>query len=269
MKEFNILKLSIKDYLTKELLTLLLFPLLGSMIVLYIAFFSAASIGIDAIDNAKIQIEQHEVSVNNGEVTEESTTETYTGSSILDFLLKYSLTSWIVSFLVYTVGILAIGYLSIFISLIIIGFLTPKILSIIQKRHYPHMEINSNFSIIDGLIKLVKTTLIMIVLLFIMIPFYFIPLVNIIAINLPFYYFFHKMLHFDVGSTIGSKESIGSIYYPNKLPMRMRTLGLYAISLLPFVAFFISIFYIIYLGHIYFTELEQLSKKSNNPQLKR
>jgi len=258
MKEIDIISQSIKDYLTKELLILLLFPLLGSMIVLYITFFSAASAGIASIEQAQIQIEQQEQRIEKGEITEEQATESYTGNSVLDFLLKYTVTSWIVSFLVYTVGILAIGYLSIFVSLIIIGFLTPKILSIIRKRHYPHIEFHSNFSIVDGIIALIKTAGIMILLLIIMIPLYFFPLVNIIAINLPFYYFFHKMLHFDISSTITNKNTFNQIYSPNKYPMRARTLVLYIVSLLPFVAFFISIFYIIYLGHVYFKESERI-----------
>lgn len=260
MNEIETLKQSIRDYLTKELLVLLLFPVIGSMIVLYIAFFSAASLGIDALENAQIQIEQHELKVQNGEVIENETTQTYTGNSILDFLLKYTVTSWIVSFLVYTVGALAIGYLSIFISLIVIGFLTPRILSIIRKRHYSHIEIKTNFSFLDAIIKIIKTAFIMILLLIAMIPFYFFPLINIIAINLPFYYFFHKMLHFDIASTLTTKDEFNIIYYPNKGSMRMRTLFLYAISLLPFVAFFISIFYIVYLGHVYFKELEKIKR---------
>ena len=264
MNEITIIKQSIKDYLTKELLALLLLPLIGSMIVLYIAFFSAASAGINLIENAQLQIEKQELMVQNGEITQEQITQTYTGSSILDFMLKYTATSWIVSFLVYTVGILTVGYLSIFISLIIIGFLTPKILSIIRKRHHTHIKLHSNFSIIDGIITLIKTTGIMLLLIIIMIPFYFFPLINIIAINLPFYYFFHKMLHFDISSTLISKKSFRRIYYPNKFPMRIRTLGLYAISLLPFVAFFISIFYIVYLGHVYFKELEKIDAVVEN-----
>lgn len=261
MNELETVRQSIKDYLTKELLVLLLFPLIGSMLVLYIAFFSAASAGIDAIENAQLQIEQQEIRVENGEITQEELNQTYTGNSVLDFLLKYTVTSWIVSFLVYTVGVLAIGYLSIFISLIIIGFLTPRILSIIRKRHYPDIQYGTNFSVLDGIVKIIKTSGVMILLIIAMIPFYFFPLINVIAINLPFYYFFHKMLHFDISSTITTKEEFGQIYYPNKFSMRMRTLALYAVSLLPFVAFFISIFYIVYLGHIYFQELQKIKNR--------
>jgi hypothetical protein len=260
MNELKVFNKSINDYLTKEMLTLLIYPLIGSAIILYITFFSVAGMGLDALENAQLQIEQHQTQIENGTITEEHTTESYTGSGILDFLLKYTVTSWIVSFLVYTVGALAIGYLSIFISLIIIGFLTPRILAIIHKRHYPDLDIETNFNIVDGIGMIIKTLFIMALLLIAMIPFYFIPLINIIAVNLPFYYFFHKMLHYDISSTITSKEEFGQIYYPDRLPMRLRTIFLYSISLLPFVAFFISIFYIIYLGHIYFIKLEELKK---------
>jgi hypothetical protein len=262
MSEINIFNKSLKDYLTKEMLTLLIYPLIGSMIVLYISFFGLANMGLESLENAQLQIEQQQTMVENGVITEEQMTQTYTGSSILDFMLKYTVTSWIVSFLVYTVGILFIGYLSIFISLIIIGFLTPKILGIIHKRHYSNLDINTNFSILDGIGKIIKTAFVMILLLIAMIPFYFIPFINIIAINLPFYYFFHKMLHFDVGSTLTSKQEYGQIYYPDRLMMRLRTLALYSVSLLPFVAFFISIFYIVYLGHVYFTKLQEIKTTS-------
>jgi len=261
MSELKIFNKSIKDYLTKEMLLMILYPLLGSVLVLYIAFFSVASVGVDNLENAHLQIEQQQTKIENGEVTKSQTDQSYTGNHILDFLLKYTATSWIVSFLVYTVGLFAVGYLSIFISLIIIGFLTPRILAIIHKRHYQTVKVESNFNILDDIGKIFKTIFVMILLLILLIPFYFIPLINVIAINLPFYYFFHKMLHFDIASTITSKEQFVQIYYNDKGNMRLRTLFLYTVSLIPFVAFFISVFYIIYLGHIYFTKLEQLEKQ--------
>ena len=253
--ELETIKNSISDYFTKDMLKLLFYPLAASAFILYFAFFSFANIGLDSLENTQIKIQQHEVNIENGVVDESHTTEHYTGSGVIDFLLKYTVTSWIVGFLVYTVGLFAIGYLSIFISLIVVGFLTPKILSIINKRHY-NLDIKSNFSIVDSLIKLFKTLLVMFILILVLFPFYFIPLVNIVAINLPFYYLFHKMLHFDIGSTITTKEQFILIYHGDKSNMRLRTLFLYTISLIPFVAFFISVFYIIYLGHVYFKKIK-------------
>ncbi len=263
MEEIKLLKTSINDYLTKDILKILLYPLIGSIIVLYIAFFALADMGLDTLEQTKIEIDQQHTTVENGVTDTQTTHESYTGSSIMDFLLKHTLTSWIVSFLVYTVGLFAIGYMSIFITLLIIGLLTPKILAIIHKRHYSHLKINGYGNLLNGLSKLFTSAVVMIVLFLLLVPFYFIPLINIFAINLPFFYFFHKMLHFDVGSTLLTKEQFSLIYYKNRYPMRYRTLFLYVISLVPFAAFFISVFYIVYLGHAYFIQMEEENNKNN------
>ena len=238
--------------------------MVGSIIVLYVSFFALADIGIQSLEKVQLEINQEQTTVQNSVTDTQNTHESYTGSSILDFLLKHTLTSWIVSFLVYTVGLFAIGYMSIFLSLLIIGLLTPKILSIIHKRHYSHIDVEGYGTLLNGLTKLLISAVVMIVLFILLVPFYFIPLINILAINLPFFYFFHKMLHFDVGSTLLTKDDFSRIYYKNRFSMRYRTLLLYVVSLIPFAAFFISVFYIVYLGHAYFNAIENDSHKEGN-----
>jgi len=252
------LQISIKDYFSKDIIKLILFPLFGSLIVLYFLFFSFASGELDNLEQTTIKIQTHQTMVENGQIVEESTNQTYTGSGILDFLLSYSITSSIVSFFVYTLGLFAIGYLSIFISLIIIGFLSPRILSIIHKKHYPNLQLEEGFdTTFTGISKLIKTFLMMCLLIIILTPLYFIPFINIIAINLPFYYFFHKMLNYDVGANLMGIERFKRVYYINKSSLRARTLLLYIISLIPFIAFFIATFYIIFIGHSYYDMLEK------------
>ncbi|MEA3498451.1 MAG: EI24 domain-containing protein [Campylobacterota bacterium] len=262
MNNISLFQISIKDYFTKPMLSMILYPLLGSLVVLYFAFFSIAELGLEKLENTQIQIEQHQTKIENGEVVQTEQIESYTGNSIVDFLLKYTITSWIVSFLVYTIGLFAIGYMSIFLSLLIVGLLTPRILAIIHRKHYPTLKIDGYGTIIGGIWKLLYSTLVMFLLFIILIPFYFIPIINIFAINLPFYYFFHKMLHYDVGSTLMQKDQFNKIYYFNKTQMRLKTLFLYSVSLIPFVAFFIAVFYIIYLGHTYFIELDKEQNKT-------
>ena len=258
MLDFKLFEISIKDYFTKDMLKLIVFPLIGSFLVLIIMFYAIADMGLSHLEETQIQVQQHQTMVENGVVHETTSDETYSGSSIIDFLLRYTVTSWIVSFLVYTVGLFAIGYLSIFTSLIIVGFLTPRILHTIHKRHYSHLELEEGYdTVIGSIFKLLKTTLVMFILLILFIPLYFIPVVNIIAINLPFYYLFHKMLNYDVSANIMSYEKFKKIYYFTKSSFRGKTLLLYVVSLIPFVAFFISIFYIIFIGHSYFQLLEK------------
>jgi hypothetical protein len=98
----------------------------------------------------------------------------------------------------------------------------------------------------------------MVLLFLLLIPFYFIPLVNIVAINIPLYYFFHKMLTFDVSSSICTKDEAEQISFFNKNNIRVKTLLLYLVSLVPFAIFFGAIFFVIYLGHTYFLETRKI-----------
>lgn len=96
-------------------------------------------------------------------------------------------------------------------------------------------------------------------LLFILfIPLYFIPIINLIAINLPIYYFFHKLLTFDVASTILTEDEYKLIHAKKAGAFRFRTLLLYFLSMIPSIMLFSAVFYIIYLGHSYFQELQKL-----------
>ena len=106
----------------------------------------------------------------------------------------------------------------------------------------------------------------MLFLFILFIPLYFIPLINIIAFNLPFYYLFHKLINFDVSSSMLKKEEYEVISAKSSGGFRARTLFLYFISMIPFITLFTSVFYIIYIGNAYFLALEKLRKKedSNN-----
>jgi hypothetical protein len=146
----------------------------------------------------------------------------------------------------------------------VIGFLTPVVLKELQRRHYKDVEMIGYSNAASSMLLVVKWTFAMIGLFIVLIPFYFIPVLNIIAFNLPLYYFFHKMLTFDVSSNISTKEEFKKIMYMNKNTMRLKTLLLYLISLVPFAIFFGAIFYVIYLGNSYFLEVRKIRLESQN-----
>ena len=81
---------------------------------------------------------------------------------------------------------------------------------------------------------LVKSSIMMIVLFLVLIPVYFVPVLNIIAFALPLYYFFHKLLNFDVSSTILTKEQYKIIYAKKEILLDLELLFLYFISMIPF-----------------------------------
>ncbi|MDX1296346.1 MAG: EI24 domain-containing protein [Sulfurimonadaceae bacterium] len=260
MIENNLLVKSFKDFWTKPILKIAFVPFILSMIVMYALFFWAADAGLDAFQETYVQIEQQEQTIapDGTSHTQSQSVELEGGDAILSFLLKHSITSWLLSFIVYTLGSFFVLLLSIIVALFIIGFLTPHILAVIRDRHYSECQIEGFDHIGPMLLFFVKTFAIMILLLIVLMPFYFIPLLNIIAFNLPFYYLFHKLLVYDVASTICTKEEYKKIMYFKGNAIRMKTLMLYIASLVPFVALFGSVFFVIYLGHTFFTEVLKL-----------
>ncbi|AXH15551.1 EI24 domain-containing protein [Malaciobacter mytili] len=254
MNEVELVNISLKDFFTKKMLKFALLPLLFTLLVMYILFFSAAGYGLENLD---IMITQ----VQNGQnvIIDENAPFYYDWAN---FLLQYSITAWLVGFLVYTVGIIFIMMFSVFLTLVIIGFLTPFILKVIHKRHYSSLPMSGHGSLLSPLFILIKSLFVMVFLFIILIPLYFIPFINIIAFNIPIYYFFHKLLNYDVASTILSNEEFNVIYKKEKNSFRIRTFLLYMLSLVPFITLFSAVFFVIYLGHGYFIELGKI--KGNN-----
>jgi len=266
--QLEIIFLSIKDLFTKEMLKITLVPFVVTLVVVYTLFFSVASVGLDNLSQATVHIQTQQSTIENGIVNTNSSDTTYTGSSILDFLLKYSITSWLVSFLVYTIGSFTMLWFSLFISLVIVGFFTPIILQILQKRYYPNIAIQGDGTVLSSIFMLIKTLFVMVLLLIVLSPLYFIPIVNIIVFNLPFYYFFHKMLHFDVSSTLLSKDQAKYIQFHNLTAFRLQSLFLYIISMIPFISLILPVFYIIYIGHNYFLSINYDFKADSLDQLR-
>ena len=257
--EHSTLSLSIKDLFTGKMLKYSILPFIITMLIMYILFFVVAGIGLDQLGTMDVASTQ--TTVENGIPHTDSFAATLQGTAIIKFLMSSAITSWIASFLVYTIGSFLTLYFSIFVALLVIGFLTPLILRELQRRHYQDVEMIGYSNILEGLFLTLKWAITMLLLFLVLIPIYFIPLLNIVAFNLPLYYFFHKMITYDVASTICTKEEAIKIKFFHASTLRLKTLGLYLVSLIPFVIFFASVFYVIYLGHSYFLELRKMREE--------
>jgi len=256
MSEQNILLLSIKDFLTPKMLKYALLPFVITIVLMYLIFFVIAGIGVDNL--ATLDLQSTQTTMQNGIPHTESIIAKLQGLDLIKYLTSFAITSWIATFLIYAIGGFLTIYVSIFIALIVIGFLTPLVMRELQRRHYNDVEMVGHSNILYSIFFLIKWSLTMLLLFIVLIPFYFIPLVNIVAFNLPLYYFFHKMLTFDISSNICTQEEDKQIRFFSKNSLRLKTLGLYLISLIPFAIFFGAIFYVIYLGNTYFAEVKRL-----------
>ena len=254
--ETNLLALSIKDFLSAKMLKYSLMPFIITMVILYMIFFFFAGIGLDQLGSMDLQSTQ--TTVQNGIPHTETINAQLQGNAIIKFLMGYAVTSWIVSFLVYAIGGFLILYVSIFVALLVLGFLTPFVLKELNFKHYQDVEMIGYSNFVAGIFLIIKWAFTMLLLFLLFIPLYFIPIVNIIALNFPLYYFFHKAINYDVSSNICTADEAKKIRYFNANKLRVKTLGLYLISLIPFAIFIGAIFYVIYLGHTYFIEVRKI-----------
>jgi hypothetical protein len=262
MNEIEIILKSIKDFFTSSMLKIALIPLIVTMVILYMLFFAAADFGISSLQEIAA------ASQNGEEVIIDENAPFYFvwATYFVVFLFKYSFTSWIAGFLLYTIGTVIVLQASVILSIIVIGFLTPMILGILHKRYYSHLTLHGHGSLLSPLWVMAKSAIVMIILFIVLIPVYFVPVLNVIAFSLPLYYFFHKLLNFDVSSTILSKQEYKEIYKKEGNSFRLRTLFLYFISMIPFATLFTAVYYIIYLGHAYFIKLDEISKLDINKE---
>lgn len=256
MGEAELIKKSLGDFFTPAILKIAIIPFLVTILIMVVIFMGIADYSLSSLDQVIIQVQNGE------EFTVDPNAPFYYiwAVNTLTFLLHYSITAWLAGFLLFTIGTFFILFFSIFTTLIILGFLTPLIIEVLRKRDYPNLKLHGHGSFISPLYVALKSFVVMILLFLILIPFYFIPLVNIIAFNLPVYYFFHKLLNFDVTSTMLSSSEYKEIYRNKKNLFRFRTLLLYFISMIPFITLFSTVFYIVYLSNGYFLELKKVSE---------
>ena len=202
--ENSVLLLSIKDLFTSKMLKYSILPFVGTILLMYVLFLLWLALDWTLLGSMNVQTT--ETTMQNGIPHTDSFSAQLEGTALIKFLMSHAITSWIATFLVYTLGSFLVLYMSIFVAIIVIGFMTPIVLRELQRRHYQDVEMIGYANVFTGLLLVVKWALIMLLLFIVLFPLYFIPLVNIVAFNFPLYYFFHKMMTFDVASNICTKE---------------------------------------------------------------
>lgn len=280
MKKKNLFTLSVKDFFTPYFLGMALLPMLITLALL----FSSLSYGMQMLNEKinAIHIEQRsseyatptqkssqssvEITFDDNQSSSSSLFdinpmelfESLQSSQILSSMLQNDIMRWIIEKVLFLVAGYFILILSVLIAVFIIGFFTPLVVRKLKSRHYPPFEIKGHGNLFSVSWYTLKSLLIMLFLYLLLIPFYFIPVLNIIAFNLPAYYFFHKMLVFDVGSTINTKAEYLRIMALAGNQIRLRTFLIYLLTLVPFVGIFFPLLFVIYLSHIFINETLEL-----------
>lgn len=148
-----------------------------------------------------------------------------------------------------TAGWLLVLLAGLFLAIAVVGLLTPSILAALQRRHYPDVVLRGSVGVGGQLRFYASTLLRFVLLLLLMLPLMFVPLVNLVALNLPFYYWFHRLLCWDVASTIYPPDALAERMDSASAGLRGRTLLLYPLTLVPLLGMLLPVLFVLVLGH--------------------
>jgi len=245
MVKMELVRKSISDFFSAKILLISIIPFFISF-----ALFLYLYLGVGAET-----IESFKQSVDSGVVPFLDAKE----HPILTYILTIGIFKWLFSIFFYLVGALAVVLLSVVVSVAVVGFFTPYIIKIIRDKHYPEFLIkNEDFTLGVTMWHYLKVFSIFALLFLVTLPLLFIPGINFLALNIPFYYLFHNFLILDVGSSIDSKDEFKKVTSKNKLLFRSTTFSLYGLSLIPFVSMMFQVLFVIILSHQFFTRTKEI-----------
>lgn len=226
-----VIKKSLADFFSAKFLAISTLPV---VLVFIIVFGSYTYLGGDFFASIESSLQHSE-------------------NSVINYILSIGAVAWMVSTFLYLVVGVVLVLMSVILSIIMIGFFTPIIVKEIRKKHYSHIELtNQDFTFVSSIFIYLKVFFIFFSLLFFIVPFLLIPGVNLAILYLPFYYLFHNFLVLDTGSSIMSKKEFKKCIKENKTLFRTTTLGMFLLSMIPFVGILFQVFFVIVLAHLFF-----------------
>ncbi len=251
--EGALLSRSLADFFTTKFLALSTAPFFITLLISIIFLYYLSGEFFDML-NVAAQVSQNPDAVSAQNELAQFAKEYPIISAILgSFIFKA-----IAGTLFYVIGGGFAVLVSVILAVIIIGFFTPYIVAEVQKRHYPNIERRATVPIFDYLIFLLKQFGLFLLFFFVSLPFYFIPVLNIVAMNAPFYFLFHTLLTKDVAGEILDSQEQKEIFKKAKWRIATTTFILYLLSLIPAVGILGQVFFVIVLSHQFFQEAARL-----------
>ncbi|MGL2893601.1 EI24 domain-containing protein [Helicobacter pylori] len=157
----------------------------------------------------------------------------------------------LVYFLIFWIAILLSLVINIFASI----FYTPLVVSYLHQKYYPHVVLEEFGSILFSIKYFLKTLILMLVLLALLTPFYFIPFIGIFGVFfsiIPHFLFFKNTMSLDIASAIFNHQSYQNLLKQHRLKHYRFSFFCYLFSLIPFFNFFATLLQTLMLTHYFF-----------------
>jgi len=138
---------------------------------------------------------------------------------------------------------------SLFLAVAVVGLFTPSIVGEVRRRHYPDRLPGGGGGMGAYVGFLLRTLLTFIGLGLLVLPLLLVPGVNLLAINLPFYYWFHRLLSWDVLEAACTPEMRDRIAPGVRSGLQLRTFLLYPLSIVPLAGLLLQVFFVLVLAH--------------------
>lgn len=122
----------------------------------------------------------------------------------------------LVYFLIFWIAILLSLVINIFASI----FYTPLVVSYLHQKYYPHVVLEKFGSILFSIKYFLKALILMLVLLALLTPFYFIPFIGVFGVFfsiIPHFLFFKNTMSLDIASAIFNHQSYQNLLKQHRL----------------------------------------------------
>ncbi|MCR6590812.1 EI24 domain-containing protein [Campylobacter insulaenigrae] len=234
----NILYLSLQDFFNKSFLKFAFLPLLFSVVLLSLCVYYTYNTFFYYLDD-------------------------FTSNSWFAWFFSFSIVQFSLTFLSVIGGFFIVIFASVFLSMLIVSFLTPYVVKKINSKYYHHI-MNDEINFLEILLKILKILFIGIILFILATFLLIIPFVSIVVYYGVFYYFFHKFLILDVGSCVLDKTNF-RIFFKNSSPLlfKLITFIFFLLSSVPLLGLFLQVFYVIFLTHLFYQKVLLLQANQN------
>ncbi|MGL2383775.1 EI24 domain-containing protein [Helicobacter pylori] len=157
----------------------------------------------------------------------------------------------LVYFLIFWIAILLSLIINVFASI----FYTPLVVSYLHQKYYPHVVLEEFGSILFSIKYFLKALILMLVLLALLTPFYFIPFIGVFGVFfsiIPHFLFFKNTMSLDIASAIFNHQSYQNLFKQHRLKHYRFSFFCYLFSLIPFFNFFATLLQTLMLTHYFF-----------------
>ncbi len=142
----------------------------------------------------------------------------------------------LVYFLIFWIAILLSLVINVFASI----FYAPLVVSYLHQKYYPHVVLEEFGSILFSIKYFLKALILMLVLLALLTPFYFIPFIGVFGVFfsiIPHFLFFKNTMSLDIASAIFNHQSYQNLLKQHRLKHYRFSFFCYLFSLIPFFNF--------------------------------